>query len=67
MRDVRLAYSVNEACEAIACGRTKLYELIAGRQIKAKKLGTRTIVLADSLHDYVEGLPDLATRGRRAQ
>ena len=53
-----LGYSINGACDAIPCGRTKLYQLIADGRLKAKKLGTKTIITRDSIMRLVEELPD---------
>ena len=58
MEPTKLGYSVAEACDAIPCGRTKLYQLIAGGQLTAKKLGDKTIITAGSLVRLVEELPD---------
>ena len=53
-----LGYSINGACAAIPCGRTKLYALIADGRLEAKKLGTKTIITRDSIMRLVEELPD---------
>jgi len=60
----KLAYSVDQACQAIAISRSKLYELIADGRIRALKIGARTLIPAESLHALIaEG-----SRGsRRAQ
>ena len=52
-----LGYSINGACEAIPCGRTKLYQLIAAGQLDAKKLGNKTIITRRSLVCLVDSLP----------
>lgn len=54
---MKLAYSVNEAMQAVGVGRTKLYAEINAGKIKTRKLGTKTIILAKDLSDYIESLP----------
>lgn len=51
----RLAYSVSEACHAVSISRSKLYELIGEGRIKTRKVGSRTLILSESLHAFVEG------------
>ena len=51
-------YSVNGACAAIPCGRTKLYELIADGRLVAKKLDGKTIITRASVVRLHEELPD---------
>ena len=55
--DEILGYSVNRACAVIPCGRTKLYQLIAAGQLDARKLGTKTIITAESVARFHEELP----------
>ena len=54
---MKLAYSVNEAMQAIGVGRTKLYSEINAGKIKTRKLGNKTIIPAKDLSDYIEALP----------
>ncbi len=54
---MKLSFSINGACDEINCGRTKIYQEIAAGNIKARKLGKRTIILADDLQAYLESLP----------
>jgi excisionase family DNA binding protein len=58
----RLAYSVTESCVAAGIGRTNLYELITRGEIRAKKVGRRTLILADDLRQWLEALPQIAPR-----
>lgn len=51
----KLAYSINEACAASSLGRTKLYALIAAGDLKAVKVGGRTVIPAESLCDLIAG------------
>jgi excisionase family DNA binding protein len=50
-----LAYSVNEACRVSSMGRTRIYELINSGQLKAIKLGRRTLIDAESLKSLITG------------
>jgi excisionase family DNA binding protein len=50
---VKLAYTVNEACEAIGIGRTALYGYLGSGALKAFKLGKRTLIDADELRGFV--------------
>lgn len=40
-------------------GRTKLYELLGDKKIQAVKLGTRTLVLTQSVEQFLASLPKL--------
>lgn len=48
-----IALSVPEAAKAIGIGRTKMFELIAGEDIKAIKIGRRTLVPATELTKFI--------------
>lgn len=48
-----LAYSVNDACRISSIGRTRIYELIKNGQLKAVKIGRRTLIDAESLKRLV--------------
>jgi excisionase family DNA binding protein len=52
-----LAYSVDDAARVAGIGRTRLYDFIAAGALPAKKFGKRTIVLADALKAFLDGLP----------
>ena len=54
----KLAFTIEEAKEAGAGGRTKIYEAINTGALKAKKRGGRTVILAADLVQYLESLPD---------
>ncbi len=54
----KLAYTIDEASDAGAGGRTKIYEAIKAGELKAKKRGKRTVILAADLAQYLESLPD---------
>ena len=54
----KLAFTIDEAVEAGAGGRTKIYEAINAGTLRAKKRGKRTVILAADLALYLESLPD---------
>ncbi len=54
----RLAYSVGDLSEAAQIGRTKAFAEIASGRLRARKIGRRTIVLAEDLADYLAALPE---------
>jgi hypothetical protein len=57
----KLLYTTAEAKAVIGCGTTRLYELLAKRKLRARRLGHRTMIEADSLHDLVDSLPRVTT------
>jgi excisionase family DNA binding protein len=60
-----VAYTVPNACQASGIGTTKMYELIGLGTLDARKAGRRTLITADSLHAYLEGLPRAEVRAPR--
>lgn len=57
--DSRVAYAVNDLVDALGIGRTKIYTEIASGRLKAKKLGSRTLIPAESVRAYLAQLPDV--------
>jgi excisionase family DNA binding protein len=51
--------TLNEASIVAGIGRTKLYEAIAAGELKARKFGSRTIVLRDDLLGFLKSLPEV--------
>lgn len=49
----RLAYSVKETCELLGLGKTKTQALINSGDLKVKRIGRRTLVLADSIRALI--------------
>lgn len=49
----KLAYSINEACHAVGIKRSKLYELINQGRVTTRKIGSRTLIPADSLRALI--------------
>jgi excisionase family DNA binding protein len=54
----RLAYTIDELSDASGVGRTKIYEEIRSGRLRAKKLGSRTLITAEAANDWVKQLPD---------
>jgi hypothetical protein len=60
-----LLYTTKAAEEAGGFKTTKLYELIGSGALDARKLGSRTMITAESLKRYIASLPK-ANIGRAA-
>ena len=57
-----VAYSVDVAHKMAGIGRTNFYRLIGEGRIRAVKCGKRTLIRADDLRAFIEGLPVLEPR-----
>ena len=55
----RVSYGMNEAAETAGIGLTKLREEIAAKRLRARKVGSRTIITRDDLVDWAARLPDI--------
>jgi hypothetical protein len=53
----KFVYHIIEACAVSGLGRTRLYEEIACGRLDARKLGSKTVITAESLRKYTESLP----------
>ncbi|WP_372733041.1 helix-turn-helix domain-containing protein [Novosphingobium sp.] len=51
----KLAYSINETARLLSMGRTSIYGMIADGRLEAFKLGTRTLIKAESIRRLVDG------------
>ncbi len=51
----KLAFTISEACHAVGIGRSKLYELIGQGRVETRKIGSRTIIPAESLRALIAG------------
>jgi excisionase family DNA binding protein len=47
---------IAQVCVALGIGRTSIYSLIKSGQLRAVKIGRRTIVLSEDLDRYLAGL-----------
>jgi excisionase family DNA binding protein len=54
-----IAYTIDEVTKLVGIGRTKLYEDINAGRLRARKAGTRTLILAADLHSWLDQLPQL--------
>lgn len=54
----KLSYSIKEACDATGIGRTVIFEEIKAGNLKARKRGSSTIILAEDLQAYLAALPE---------
>jgi excisionase family DNA binding protein len=55
----KLAYTIKEASRAAASSRSSLYAAIASGRLRARKFGSRTIILAEELRRFLRTLPRL--------
>jgi excisionase family DNA binding protein len=63
-----IAFSIADAVKMSGLGRTMIYGLIGSGKIHAVKAGTKTLIPAASLHDYLAGLPKAKIRtGQRGE
>lgn len=59
--NVPIAFSIKAAVSAAPVSRSELYRAMGRGDLKAKKLGKRTIIMRDDLTSYLAGLPNYAT------
>ena len=59
-----LAYTIQEACNALRCGRATLYRLINSGRLRALAFGARTLIPRADLERLVDELPPAKQRGR---
>jgi len=55
---MQLSFSINEVCAATGIGRTKLYQTINSGELKARKLGKRTLILKSDMEQWLSNLED---------
>lgn len=49
----KLAFTITEACHAVGIGRSKLYQLISEGRLQTRKIGSRTLIPAESLRALI--------------
>jgi len=54
--DTKGAVTVKEFCELYRLGHSKVYEMIAARELRAHKVGSRTIILAADVRAWEKSL-----------
>lgn len=52
-------YRPKQARKLLGIGNTKFWELIKTGKLEARKLGSATVITADSLHEFADTLPKL--------
>jgi excisionase family DNA binding protein len=50
----RLAYSVDDAAEALSISRRMLYRELAAGRLRFAKAGKRTLISASAIHEWLE-------------
>jgi excisionase family DNA binding protein len=58
----RAAFSVPEVMVQLGINRDKIYGLIRSGQLKARKIGRRTVVTSTDLQDFLQTLPTTLER-----
>ncbi len=53
----KLAFPIKEAVIASGLARSRIYELLGTGHLEGRKAGRRTLVLGDSLRNYIASLP----------
>ena len=56
---IPLAHPVNAFAKALGVSRSKVYEEIRLGRLRAKKLGSRTLITATDGRAYLDSLPDV--------
>jgi excisionase family DNA binding protein len=57
MAEMKIALTILQAAERIGVGRTTIYKLISTRRLTPRKLGKRTLIVAEELDALVKSLP----------
>jgi excisionase family DNA binding protein len=52
-----VAYSVSNVLQLVGISRTKFYQVVGSGQLKIRKIGNRTIILAADLEAWLDSLP----------
>ena len=55
-RHPKFLLTITEACDAIGCGRTRLYELINSGEIQTVRMGGRRLIPYAALKDFADNL-----------
>lgn len=54
--------TIGEVCRALNCGRTNVYKLVDSGQLKANKLGRKTVFTQVAVQELIESLPTFPQR-----
>jgi excisionase family DNA binding protein len=52
------AFSIKQFCEWAGIGRSKVYALLATKQLSAKKIGRRTVITREAAECWLRSLPE---------
>jgi excisionase family DNA binding protein len=55
--NIKLSYSVKEVCKLVGISAATLYQVLGRRELKAVKLGNKTLILVKDLEKWLENLP----------
>lgn len=55
----KVAHTIDGACEAAGIGRSTLYLAIKNGDLRARKLGSRTLIMDEDLRAWLAALPPL--------
>ncbi|MCQ4162655.1 helix-turn-helix domain-containing protein [Roseomonas sp. GC11] len=64
MPQTQLALSIPAAVAATGLSRSEVYRRLARGELRAVKLGKRTLILAESLRAFLHALPAAEFRGK---
>jgi excisionase family DNA binding protein len=53
-------FTIQEASNFLRLGRSRLYELLAEGQIRAVRIGRRTVIRSSDLQRFLQALPEYA-------
>lgn len=62
-----LGYPVPEAAGVAGVGRTLLYEAIGRGELRARKIGRRTVILREDLENWLRSRPDWIPTGESVE
>jgi len=54
----KIAYRIDEFCEAFGVGRTKVFDEIKDGRLKVRKAGRMTLIRADDARAWLDALPE---------
>ena len=55
----KLAYSIKELCDLTGLGRTRVFDAIHEKRLRAKKYGRLTLILMEDSEEFSKSLPDV--------
>lgn len=58
----KISLTIQDVSKTTGIGRTRVFELIRDGKLLARKIGTRTIILAEDLKTFLDKLPSAGNR-----